>query len=253
MLRLRHALREYFPAALEAFDDLAAADTLELLARAPDPASAARLTTAQISAALKRARRRDIAAKAGRIEAALRAEHLGQPAVVTAAYAATVRAQVAILGTLNDQVKTLEGQVEAYFGQHPDAEISPPSPAWARSSAPGCSPSSATTPAATPPPRPARTTPAPARSPAPPARRRSSWPATCTTTGSSTPSWPGLRRASRLTRRPRLLRPPTRPRHRPQRRPAPARQPPRRHPARLPQDRHPLRRGHRLAAPRGED
>ena len=42
--RLRHALREYFPAALEAFDDLTAADTLELLAKAPDPASAARLT-----------------------------------------------------------------------------------------------------------------------------------------------------------------------------------------------------------------
>ena len=39
LLRLRAALREYFPAALEAFDDLAAADTLELLAKAPDPAS----------------------------------------------------------------------------------------------------------------------------------------------------------------------------------------------------------------------
>ena len=51
--RLRHALRDYFPAALEAFEDLDAADTLELLASAPDPASAARLTTAQISAALK--------------------------------------------------------------------------------------------------------------------------------------------------------------------------------------------------------
>src|SRR5436190_17817775 len=33
--RLRHALREYFPAALEAFEDLDAADTLELLAKAP--------------------------------------------------------------------------------------------------------------------------------------------------------------------------------------------------------------------------
>ena len=43
LLRMRAALREYFPAALEAFDDLAAADTLELLAKAPDPASAARL------------------------------------------------------------------------------------------------------------------------------------------------------------------------------------------------------------------
>ena len=41
--RLRHALRDYFPAALEAFEDLDAPDALELLARAPDPASAARL------------------------------------------------------------------------------------------------------------------------------------------------------------------------------------------------------------------
>jgi transposase len=31
--RLRHALRDYFPAALEAFEDLDATDTLELLAR----------------------------------------------------------------------------------------------------------------------------------------------------------------------------------------------------------------------------
>jgi transposase len=121
--RLRHALRDYFPAALEAFEDLDAADTLELLARAPEPASAAKLTTAQISAALKRARRRGIAAKAERIQAVLRAAHLGQPDVVAAAYAASVRALIAVLITLNEQVKTLQGQVEAYFGQHPDAEI----------------------------------------------------------------------------------------------------------------------------------
>jgi transposase len=121
--RLRHALREYFPAALEAFEDLDAADTLELLAKAPDPASAAKLTISQISAALKRARRRDIAAKAAAIQVALRAGHLGQPAVVTAAYAASVRALAAVLVTLNTQVKVLQGQVEAYFGQHPAAEI----------------------------------------------------------------------------------------------------------------------------------
>ena len=35
LLRLRHALREYFPAALVAFDDLDAPDTLELLGRHP--------------------------------------------------------------------------------------------------------------------------------------------------------------------------------------------------------------------------
>ncbi len=121
--RLRHALREYFPAALAAFEDLDAADTLELLAKAPDPASAARLSLAQISAALKRARRRDIPAKAAAIQAVLRGEHLGQPPVVTAAYAVSVRALVALLITLNEQVKALQGQVEAHFGRHPDAEI----------------------------------------------------------------------------------------------------------------------------------
>ena len=121
--RLRHALREYFPAALAAFEDLDAGDTLELLAKAPDPAAAARLSLSQISAALKRARRRDIPAKAGAIQAVLRAEQLGRPAVVTAAYAASVRALVALLGTLNEQVKALDGQVEAHFGRHPDAEI----------------------------------------------------------------------------------------------------------------------------------
>jgi transposase len=128
--RLRHALREYFPAALAAFEDLDAADTLELLAKAPDPAAAARLSISQISVALKRARRRDIAAKAAAIQAALRVEHLGQPAVVTAAYAMSVRALVAVLGTLNEQVKALQGQVEAlqgqvedHFGRYPDAEI----------------------------------------------------------------------------------------------------------------------------------
>jgi transposase len=121
--RLRHALREYFPAALEAFEDLDAADTLELLGRAPDPASAAKLTLAQISAALKRARRRDIPTKAAAIRAMLRTEHLRQPPVVTAAYAASVRALVAVLGTLNEQVKILQGEVEAYFGEHPDAKI----------------------------------------------------------------------------------------------------------------------------------
>src|SRR6516164_2041430 len=40
--RLRHQLREYFPAALEAFEELDEPDALDLLATAPDPARAAR-------------------------------------------------------------------------------------------------------------------------------------------------------------------------------------------------------------------
>jgi transposase/transposase IS116/IS110/IS902 family protein len=121
--RLRHQLLGYFPAALAAFDDLDAQDALELLAKAPDPARAARLTRAQVSAALKRARRHHIADKTDAILAALRSPQLGQPPAVTAAYAATVRALIAVIITLSEQVKILQGQVEADFGEHPDAEI----------------------------------------------------------------------------------------------------------------------------------
>ncbi len=121
--RLRHQLLEYFPAALAAFEDLDAPDALELLARAPDPARAARLTRAQIAAALKRGRRRDIAGKTDAIIAALRSPQLGQPVTLTAAYAVTARSLIAVITVLNEQVKVLQGQVEAHFGQHPDAEI----------------------------------------------------------------------------------------------------------------------------------
>jgi transposase len=121
--RLRHQLREYFPAALEAFEDLDAPDALELLGKAAEPARAARLTRAQVSAALKRAGRRDITGRATAILTSLRGEQLGQPPVLTAAYAATVRSLIAVITVLNEQVKVLQGQVEEHFGQHPDAEI----------------------------------------------------------------------------------------------------------------------------------
>jgi len=52
-----------------------------------------------------------------------RVKHLEQPEAVTAAYAATVRAQLAILTTLDAELKTMQGQVEQHFGQHPAAEI----------------------------------------------------------------------------------------------------------------------------------
>ena len=121
--RLRYQLREYFPAALEAFEDLDAPDVLELLGKAPDPARAAKLTRAQISAVLKHAGRYKIAARTDAILAALRSPQLGQPPALSAAYAATVRSLIAVIATLNEQVAVLQGQVEAHFGQHPDAEI----------------------------------------------------------------------------------------------------------------------------------
>ena len=121
--RLRAQLLEYFPAAVTAFEDLDAPDTLELLGKAPDPARAAKLTRAQVSAVLKRAGRYKIADRTDAILAALRSPQLGQPPALTAAYAATVRSLIAVIATLNEQVRALQGEVEAHFGQHPDADI----------------------------------------------------------------------------------------------------------------------------------
>ncbi|MQA12812.1 MAG: IS110 family transposase [Pseudonocardiaceae bacterium] len=123
VLRLRAALREYFPAALEAFDDLSGADALELLETAPDPVRARRLSHTKITAALRRARRHDVATKAERIRAALRGEQLAQPPELVAGYAATAQATVAIIRVFNAEITTLQGQVGEHLDRHPDAEI----------------------------------------------------------------------------------------------------------------------------------
>jgi Transposase/Transposase IS116/IS110/IS902 family len=125
-LRMRSALREYFPAALEAYKDLGltGADTLELLAKAPDPASAAKLTTPQIAAALRRAGRRgDIQERARQIRAALRTGHLAQPDVIAEAYSYAVQSGAAVITALNEQVKIMEARVSGLFRRHPDAAV----------------------------------------------------------------------------------------------------------------------------------
>jgi transposase len=121
VLRLRAQLLEYFPAAVAAFEDLDAPDTLELLSKAPDPTRAAKLTRAQVAAALRRAGRYKITERTEMILTALRSPQLGQPPALTAAYAATLRSLIAVIATLNQQVSRLQGQVEAHFGRHPGA------------------------------------------------------------------------------------------------------------------------------------
>lgn len=123
VLRLRAALRDFFPAASEAFDDLDAPDALELLGAAPDPGRASRLNRRRITAALTRAHRRDVEAKATELLSVFGAVQLRRSAPVEAAYAAIVASQVAIIATLNTQVEQMATVVDAHFGQHPDAEI----------------------------------------------------------------------------------------------------------------------------------
>ena len=121
---LRSALREYYPAALETFPDLADRDTLAVLAKAPTPAAGAALTIGQIQAALRRGgRQRNVERRAGEIQAGLRTAQLGAPAAVADAFAATTRAAVGIITELNRQIGQLEQTLAASFEQHPDSDI----------------------------------------------------------------------------------------------------------------------------------
>ncbi|WP_433725344.1 IS110 family transposase [Nocardia sp. CA-129566] len=121
---LRSALREYYPAALAAFDDLADRDALAVLARAATPAEGARLSLSAITATIKRAgRQRNLDTRATQIQTALRAEHLHATDAVTTAFATTTRAAVAIITAINTQIHDLEAELANHFEKHPDADI----------------------------------------------------------------------------------------------------------------------------------
>jgi transposase len=121
---LRSALREYYPAALVAFEDLAHGDALGVLGRAPSPEQGARLSLTAIQSALKRGgRQRNIAARAREIRVALGTEQLAAAATVTAAFGATTRAAVGIIAELNRQIADLETSLAEHFETHPDADM----------------------------------------------------------------------------------------------------------------------------------
>jgi transposase len=121
---LRSALREYYPAALDAFEDLADRDALAILGRAPTPADAKGLSLAKIRSALKAAgRQRNLDTRALQIQEMLRTEQLAAPAAVTAAFGASTRATVGIIAELNHQIAELEAELATHFEAHPDADI----------------------------------------------------------------------------------------------------------------------------------
>ena len=110
---------------MQAFStDLFGRDALAVLAIATTPAAGKALSEQQVQQALRAAgRQRNLASTASKICAALRTEQLTAAPLVTLAYGATVTAAVAVLTELTRQVELLGEQVEASFGQHPDAEI----------------------------------------------------------------------------------------------------------------------------------
>jgi len=86
---LRSTLREFYPAALETFEELTHPDALAVLELAPTPARGRALSRSKIAAALRRAgRQRNLDARAEQIQAVLRAPQLEQPPLVADAFGA---------------------------------------------------------------------------------------------------------------------------------------------------------------------
>jgi transposase len=103
--QLRSALREFYPAALAAFDDLASGDAAAVLAAAPEPALGAALSKTQLAAALRRGgRTRGISQRAAQIQAALRGPQLRPAPVLAAAMGATVRSHAAVITAMSAQI-----------------------------------------------------------------------------------------------------------------------------------------------------
>ena len=122
--QMRNALREYYPAALETFDDLAHRDALAILGRAPTPTRGARLTLPQIRAAVQRGgRKRNLDKVARRIQKGLRGAHLTAPGPVADAFGTIVASLVRIIAETNRQIADLEETLETHFEEHPDAVI----------------------------------------------------------------------------------------------------------------------------------
>jgi hypothetical protein len=109
--KLRSQLREYYPGIIAAFADkrhgLLRPDARAVLAAAPTPRAAAKLTKTQLRALLRRAgRQRGIDAEADRLQAILRADYLHQLPLVEDAFG---RQALALLHQLNAAARQRRG------------------------------------------------------------------------------------------------------------------------------------------------
>ena len=122
--QLRSALREFYPAALDAFGELVSTDALAVLAVAPTPSLGRQLSVSKIASALRRGgRQRRIDERAGEIQAALRSEQLAAPDLVAESMGSVVTALVAVVAELTAQIGGLEAELADRFDQHPDAKV----------------------------------------------------------------------------------------------------------------------------------
>ncbi len=123
--QLRSTLREFYPAALEAFkDDLGGRDAMAILEYAPTPTSGRSVSQAKLISALRKAgRERNLEARAVELQGMLRQPHLEQPATLVAAYAVIVKSCIQMIRELNAQTKALEDELTKSFELHPDAAL----------------------------------------------------------------------------------------------------------------------------------
>ena len=121
--RLRSLLREFFPAALQAFPTLHSRTALAVLAAAPDPVRAAALTRANLTDLLHKAGRGTRPAEATRLAELFGREQLHQPDAVQTAMGLAVTALVTRLTAEDQAVRGLEAALAPSFESHPDAEI----------------------------------------------------------------------------------------------------------------------------------
>ncbi len=126
---LRSILREYYPAFLDTFagksaTNLAKPEARAILAIAPTPAHAARLTKARIAAALRRAgRKRGIDDLATDILQHLRIPQLRQPDLVEKAMGRQAMALLAMLDAACAGADDLEQVATEEFRKHPDHAV----------------------------------------------------------------------------------------------------------------------------------
>ena len=123
--RLRSALREFYPQALEAFGtDLSSIEAIAVLSIAPTPELAKKLSLSKIASALRGAgRSRRIEASAKEIQQALRSPQPQASAGLSAAFGTVASSRVVVIASLNARIAALETELQAYFESHPDAEI----------------------------------------------------------------------------------------------------------------------------------
>ncbi|MET7982947.1 IS110 family transposase [Streptomyces sp. NPDC005281] len=126
--QLRSLLREYYPAALEAFapwtNGLCRPEARELLKTAPTPTRAAKLSRTQIQAALKRSgRKRGIEAEADRFREIFRTGSAHHPLLVEEALGKQMLALLVQLEAACTAADDLAIAVEEAFPRHPDAEV----------------------------------------------------------------------------------------------------------------------------------